>query len=56
MTGTRELFTSWSETNLDLHVELVTNAKCGVEGVGIIRFQLESGGSLELGNVLWILK
>jgi hypothetical protein len=38
MTGTHELFTSWSETDSDLHVELGTHAKCGVEAVGTIRF------------------
>jgi hypothetical protein len=38
MTGTHELFTSWLEMDLDLHVELGTNAKCGVERVVIVRF------------------
>jgi hypothetical protein len=56
MTRTYELFTSWSKTNLDLHVELGTNAKCGVEGVGIVRFQLELVGSLEVANVLYVPK
>jgi hypothetical protein len=54
MTGTHELFTSLSEKDLDLHVELGTNAKCGVEGVGTVRFQLESGGSLEVADVLYV--
>jgi hypothetical protein len=45
MTGTHELFTSFSEKDSDLHVELGTNASCGVEGVVIVRFQLDSGGS-----------
>ena len=40
MMGTHELFTSWSETNLDLHVELGTNAKGVVEVVGTVRFHL----------------
>jgi hypothetical protein len=38
----------------NLHVELGTNAKCGVEGVGMVGFQLESGGSLEVVNVLYV--
>jgi hypothetical protein len=54
MTGTHELFTCFSEKDLDLHVELGTNAKCGVEGVGTVRFQLESGGSLEVADVLHV--
>jgi hypothetical protein len=54
MMGTHEFFTSWSETNSDLHVELGTHAKCGVEGVGIVRFQLESRGFLEVENVLYV--
>jgi hypothetical protein len=36
MTGTRELLPSWLETDSNLHVELGTNAKCGVEGVGTV--------------------
>jgi hypothetical protein len=55
MTWTRELFTSLSEMDPDLHVELGTNAKCGVEAVGIVRFQLEPGGSLEVENVMNLL-
>jgi hypothetical protein len=54
MMGTHELFTSWSETDSDLHVELDTHAKCGVEGVGTVRFQLESGGFLEVADVLYV--
>jgi hypothetical protein len=54
MMGTHELFTSWSEMDSDLHVELGTHAKCGVEGVGTVRFQLESGGSLEVVDVLYV--
>jgi hypothetical protein len=34
MTGTHKLFTGLSEIDSNLHVELGTNAKCGVEGVG----------------------
>ena len=40
--------------DLDLHVELGTHAKCGVEGVGTVRFQLESRGSLEVADVLYV--
>jgi hypothetical protein len=41
MMGTHALFISLSEKDSDLHVELGTNAKCGTEGVGTVRFQLE---------------
>jgi hypothetical protein len=53
MTGTHDLFTSWSEMDSDLHVELGTNTKCGVKGVGIVRLYLELGGSLEVEYVLY---
>ena len=56
MTRRRELFTNLSRTNPDLHVELGTHAKCVVKGVGIVRFQLESGGSLEVRDVLYVLE
>jgi hypothetical protein len=35
-------------------VEHGTHAKCGVEGFGIVRFQLESGGFLEVEDVLYV--
>jgi hypothetical protein len=41
MMGTHELFTSWSELDSDMHVEIGISAKCGVEGVGTIRFYME---------------
>jgi hypothetical protein len=54
MTGTHELFTSWLETELDLHVEIDTLAKYGIEGVGTVRFELESGGFLKVADVLYV--
>jgi hypothetical protein len=54
--GTQDLFTSLSEKDLDLHVELDTNVNCSVEGVETIRFQLELGGSLEVEDVLYVPK
>jgi hypothetical protein len=38
MMGTHELFPSLSEMDSDLHVELGTHAKYGVERVGTMRF------------------
>jgi hypothetical protein len=35
-------------------VEFGTHAMSGVEGVGTVRFQLESGGSLEVADVLYV--
>jgi hypothetical protein len=54
MTRAHELFTSWLEKDSYLHVELGTNAKCGVKGVGTGRFQLELGGYLEVEDVLYV--
>ena len=56
MTGTWDLFTNLSKKDLDLHVKLGTNAKCGVEGVGTIRFHLDLGGFLEVENVVYAPK
>ena len=54
MTGTHQLLTSWSNTDLDLHVELGTDAKCDVEGVGTVRFRLESRGFLGVADLLYV--
>jgi hypothetical protein len=55
MIRTYDLFTSWPETDLCLHVDLDTHGKCGV-GVGIVRFHLESGGFQEVEYVLYVPK
>jgi hypothetical protein len=44
------------ETDSNLHMELGTNAKCDVEGIGTIKFQLQSGVSLKVAHVLYVLK
>ena len=54
MTGTHELFTRLSRTDPNLHVELGTQAKCVVKGVGTVKLQLESGGTLEVTNMLYV--
>jgi len=56
LTGTRELFTNYSNTKSNIHVEIGTNAKCGVQGAGIVSFYLESRASLELKHVNYIWK
>jgi hypothetical protein len=54
MTGARELFSSLTEKDSGIHVELGNDAKYAVKGVGTILFQLESGGSLETKDVLYV--
>jgi hypothetical protein len=54
MKGTHELFISWLETNSNIHVELGTHAKYGAKGVGTVKFQLDSRGSLEVENFLYV--
>jgi hypothetical protein len=55
MTGARELFSSLTEKDSGIHVELDNDAKYAVKGVGTILFQLESGGLLEVKDVLYVL-
>ena len=45
MTEARELFSSLTESDSDVHVELGDDAKYAVKGEGTITFHLESGGS-----------
>jgi hypothetical protein len=54
MTSARELFTSLTKQDSRLHVELGNDAKYAVKGVGTISFQLESGSSLEVKDVLYV--
>jgi hypothetical protein len=54
VTGTHEMFTEWSEIDSNLHVELHTLSKCGVEGLRIVGFQMYSKGFLEVAHVLYV--
>jgi hypothetical protein len=54
MTGMRSMFLSVSETGSDLHVRSGASTMHAVKGVGCVRFQLESGGSLEVAEVLFV--
>jgi hypothetical protein len=56
MTGMRSMFLSILETGSDYHVDCGTNTMHAVKGVGCVRFQLESGGSLEVAKVLFVLE
>jgi hypothetical protein len=54
MMGMRSMFFIISETDLDCHVDFGTSTMHVVKRVGCVRFQLESGGSLEVAEVLFI--
>jgi hypothetical protein len=56
MTGMRSMFLNVSETDSDCHVDCGTSTIHVVKGVGCVRFQLESGGSLEVAEVLFVLE
>jgi hypothetical protein len=56
MMGMRSMFLSVSETDSDCHVDCGTSTMHAVKGVGCVRFQLESGGSLEVAEVLFVLE
>jgi hypothetical protein len=54
MTGMRSVFLSVSETGSDSHVGSGADTMHAVKGVGCVRFQLESGGSLEVVGVMYV--
>jgi hypothetical protein len=56
MTGARELFESFIESDSDMHVELGMGTKHAVKGSGTIPFQMELGGVLRVMDVLWVPK
>jgi hypothetical protein len=54
MTGMRSIFLSVSEMGSDLRVRCGASTMHALKGVGCIRFQLESSGSLEVVEVLFV--
>jgi transposase InsO family protein len=54
MTEARELFNRLSEEDSEIHVELGDDAKYAVRGQGTVQFQLESGGSFDAQEVLYV--
>jgi hypothetical protein len=54
MTGMRLVFLSVSETGSDCHVKNGVRTRHAVKGVGCVRFQLESGVSLEVHEVMYV--
>jgi hypothetical protein len=55
MTKAWELFRNLMESDSDVYVELGDDAKYVVKGEGTITFHLESGGSLDAHDVIYIL-
>jgi hypothetical protein len=47
MTGAREVFESFTESDSDLYVELGMGTKHAVQGSGTVPFRMESGGILQ---------
>jgi hypothetical protein len=54
MIEAREKFSSMMEKNSRIHVDLGDNSKYVVKGEGTILLQLESGGSLETHDVIYV--
>jgi hypothetical protein len=54
MTGMRSVFLSLSKIDLDCVVDSGADSQLAVKGVGSVRFQLESGGFLDVAGVLYI--
>jgi hypothetical protein len=54
MTGMRLVFLSDSETGSDSRVGSGAGTMHAVKGVECVRFQLESGGSLEVARVMYV--
>jgi hypothetical protein len=54
MTRMRLMFLSVSETNSDCHVDCGTSTMHAMKGFGRVSFQPESGGSLEVAEVLFV--
>jgi hypothetical protein len=56
MTGARELFKSFTESDSDLYVELGMGTKHAVQGSRTMSLRMESRDVLRLTNVLWVPK
>ena len=54
MKKAQEIFSSLIEKDSGIHVELGDDAKYVVKGEGTILFHIESGGSLEYHDVLYV--
>ena len=54
MTEAKEIFSSLLEDDLELHIQLGNIAKYPVKGHGTMQFQVESGGSFDAQEVLYV--
>jgi hypothetical protein len=54
MTGARELFKSFIESDSDMHVELGMGTKHAIKRSGTVSFWMESSSVLRVTNVLWV--
>jgi hypothetical protein len=54
MTGMRLVFLNVSETGSNCYVKSGARTKHAVKGVGCVKFQLESGVSLEVDEVMYV--
>jgi hypothetical protein len=54
MTKAREIFNIFSENDLDLQIELANETKYEVKGQGRMQFKLDSGGSFDAQEVLYV--
>jgi hypothetical protein len=56
MIGAQELFESFTESNLDLYVELSMGTKHAMQGSRTVSFWMDLGDVLRVTNVLWVPK
>jgi hypothetical protein len=56
MTGAWEIFKSFKNLDLNMHVELGVGTKHSLKGTGTIPFHMELGSLLRVMNVLWVPK
>jgi len=56
MTSAWDQFDNLTEWDLELHMEFGDDAKHAIKGARNMLFQLESRGSMEVKNVLWVSK
>jgi hypothetical protein len=54
MTGMRSVFLNFSEIDSNCYVGCGASTRFSMKGVGSMRFQLESGGFLELVKVFFV--
>jgi hypothetical protein len=54
MTGAQDLFVSFAVSNSCMYEELGRTTRHVVHGSEAVVFQMESGGVLQVPNVLWV--